>query len=63
MESTRGKVRYVVYSNVTKVEKVGLGYFVHFLGSHELIYVGEDVPDMRVGDKVRITMEKVDANT
>ncbi len=38
---------------------VNLGWFVLFEGSHEMIFLGPDQPKWQVGDKIKITMEKV----
>ena len=63
MEPAGTKIRYVIYTTVRKVDKVPIGYFVHFDGSHESIYLGDEAT-LVVGDKVKITFEKVDnANT
>lgn len=55
MESVEEKVRFVVY---TKVEGVKSG-FIHFEGSRESIYLGEDC-GFKVGDNAKITFERVD---
>ena len=36
-----------------------LGWFVHFNGSHEMLGLGPDKPDVAMGDKVRITIERI----
>lgn len=36
-----------------------LGWFLFLQGSHEAIHVGMEKPDLRVGDKMKITIEKV----
>lgn len=36
-----------------------LGWFVHFEGSRESIHFGFEKPDIEVGDKFKITFEKV----
>lgn len=35
------------------------GWFVHFIGSNEAIRFGDEKPDWNVGDKVKITFERV----
>lgn len=39
---------------------VDRGYFMLLEGSHEALHVGFEMPDFRVGDRIKITMEKVD---
>lgn len=41
--------------------KENLGWFVTFADSHESISFGKDKPLLKVGDKVKITMEKPNA--
>lgn len=50
-----GKINYVVYAPVEKVEKVGDNYFVQFCGSRESLILG---PGFAKGDMVKITFEK-----
>ena len=38
---------------------VSRGYFVTLEGSYESLGVGMEKPDLRVGDKMKITIEKV----
>lgn len=38
---------------------ISLGWFLFLTGSHEAIHVGMEKPDLRVGDKMKITIEKV----
>ena len=56
MESAGSKVRYVVYS---RIDKIHGSNFVHFVGSHESIYLGNEI-DLKEGDLVKISFEKVD---
>lgn len=35
-----------------------LGWYVLLAGSYEAIYVGDEVPTLNAGDKVRVTIEK-----
>lgn len=42
-----------------KTQEVDLGYFAHFNGSWESIYLGHDKPLLQPGDTVRITIEKI----
>lgn len=54
-------MRYVVYSKVLKVEEQKepkVGWFVHFEGSWESIFLGEEKPAFEPGDTVKITFEK-----
>lgn len=43
----------------TKFTEVSLGWFLFLAGSYEAIHVGMGKPDLRVGDKMKITIEKV----
>ena len=36
-----------------------LGYFMLLEGSYEALHIGFDAPTFRVGDRVKITIEKV----
>lgn len=60
MEPTKAEVRFVIYTNVGKVTKNPAGYFVHFIGSWESIFLGVEDPGLQVGEKVKITFERVD---
>ena len=43
----------------TTCDKISLGWFVLLSGSHEKLYMGEHKPDdLKVGDQVRITIER-----
>jgi hypothetical protein len=44
-------------------EKVNVGWFVLFEGSHEKLFFGKDQPYLKEGDLVKITIEKIDAST
>lgn len=35
------------------------GYYMLLDGSYEALHVGFDMPEFRVGDKIKVTMEKV----
>lgn len=59
MEPTDRKVRYVIETKVMKVFQTGDMWFVHFQGSWESLAIGLEEPDMKAGDLVRITFEKV----
>lgn len=37
-----------------------LGWWLLMTNSHEAIYLGEEQPDLKDDDKIRITLEKVD---
>lgn len=39
--------------------ETSLGWFLYLAGSHEAIHVGMEKPDLLVGDKMKITIEKV----
>jgi hypothetical protein len=42
-------------------EKVNVGWFVLFEGSHEKLFFGKEQPQLKAGDSVKITIEVVDA--
>jgi hypothetical protein len=53
-------VIYVVYS---RIDKIYPSNFVHFVGSHESIYLGTEL-DLEEGDLIKISFERVNnANT
>lgn len=57
----RFRTEYVSgYGSATVFNQVSLGWFILYEGSWEAIHVGYDKPSWKVGDKVKITMEKVD---
>ena len=63
MEPAGTKVRCVIYTHVKQIKELSDTNFVHFDGSHEFIHLDKDM-DLAIGDKVKITFEKVDnANT
>lgn len=39
---------------------VSLGWFVTYEGSHESLHAGSTKPNLKVGDRVLITQEKLD---
>lgn len=41
------------------IEREDLGWFVLLEGSHERIYVGEEVPQLRTGDEVVVIIRRV----
>jgi len=43
--------------------EICLGWFIHLEGSWEMLYVGYSKPDLNPGDMVRITLEKVRAQS
>lgn len=43
-----------------KFRTESLGYFVLLEGSHEAICLGTEPPELKVGDRVKITIEKED---
>jgi len=48
---------YTIKTKVTGIKDltgVGLGWFVHFEGSHESLYFGEEKPEAQVGDTATI---------
>lgn len=44
-----------------KFEDRSRGWFVYLQGSHEALHVGMEKPNLEKGDKVRITLEKINA--
>lgn len=61
MESVETKVRtlYVITTSLTKLFEDGNRWFVHLDGSRESLSLGTEKPDLNVGDKIKITLEKV----
>lgn len=39
-------------------KNTSLGWFVHFEGSWEALYLGQEKPDLQTGDEVIITIRK-----
>lgn len=51
--------RYVIPTKVDKlVQDPNLGWWVHFQGSWESLFLGADKPDMNIGDEVIITIQR-----
>jgi hypothetical protein len=42
-----------------KFEVADKGYFMLLEGSYEALHIGFEEPDFKVGDRIKITMEKV----
>ena len=40
-------------------EKASQGWYASFDGSHEAMYVGDEAPEFKKGDIVKITIQKV----
>lgn len=40
-------------------EEFPLGWFLHLKGSNEAVFLGDEEPGFKQGDKVRITIERV----
>lgn len=61
MESLTNPVRYIFKTTVNKILIIGSvpDYYLHLEGSWESIFIGNDEPDLKVGDKVNVTIEKV----
>jgi hypothetical protein len=53
------KVKYTVIVRVNFVTHREYGWFVHFEGSHESIFLGQERPKFNPGDTVRITFERI----
>lgn len=45
------------FGDNAKYNKVSLGWYVHFMGSYEALYLGLEEPKLQKGDTVRITIE------
>jgi hypothetical protein len=52
------ETRFIIYTEVNKVEKIGDLWYANFLGSWESLALGEAKP-FEVGDQVKISIEKV----
>lgn len=59
-ETTTTKYIAIIHSEVADIHKdnSGLGFYMHFAGSHESLFVGNEKPDIEVGQKVVITIQK-----
>lgn len=55
----RIREQFIWGSNPVAFEKVSLGYFALFEGSHEALHLGYEPPEIAVGDTIKITFEKV----
>lgn len=51
--------RYHITTNVLKTFQIKGTWFVHFEGSWESLAVGLEEPDMKAGDSVHITFERI----
>lgn len=43
-----------------KFENRSLGWFIFMDGSYEALHVGKEKPELQKGDRIKITLEKVD---
>lgn len=59
MESAEAPVKYIIDTTVTKTFRLGDLWYVHFDGSWESLSLGRDEPNMKPGDKVRITIQRI----
>lgn len=60
MEDVKELVRsYKNEAGEVITEMQSLGWFIKFEGSHESVHFGGDKPPFNLGDKVKITFEKV----
>lgn len=41
-------------------ENRSMGWFVYLEGSYEALHVGKEKPELQKGDRIKITLEKVD---
>lgn len=39
-------------------DTIDLGYYLHLNGSHEALYVGDEEPEFKVGDRVSVTINR-----
>lgn len=39
-------------------DQVSLGWFAYLKGSYEMLHVGDTKPELKVGDKIKVTIEK-----
>lgn len=51
-------VRGRVVDGQAIIDKINLGWYVLFEGSHEKLFLGEDRPQLSAGDKVKILIER-----
>jgi hypothetical protein len=79
MESIKTKIVIYSYANKVEQKKQKLwvsgtgsdavfkevlcGWFLHLDGSHEAICIGDSNHNFNPGDKIKITLEKVDAKS
>lgn len=64
------KTRYVINTTVQEMneyfeqrhreEKKSIGWFIWFEGSRERIFLGPEKPNLEIGDRVKISIEKID---
>lgn len=47
----------MAFGEIEQIAKVG--WFVHLEGSHESIYLGEDEPNLVVGDTIEVRIRRV----
>ena len=43
----------------TVLASIDLGWFVLYEGSHEFLFIGPTKPEFEVGDRIKLTQEKV----
>jgi hypothetical protein len=58
MEPSSHTIVYTIHTKVYKVHNNSRGWWVHFYGSHESLYLGNDKPDLDVGDEITIRIFK-----
>lgn len=51
--------RYIMYSSVKAMREANGGWYVWLDGSRESIFLGEERPQLEVGDPIKISIEKV----
>lgn len=59
MEPVEAAVRYHITTKVLKTFQEKRGWFVHFEGSWESLYLGDQEPDFKQNDVVHITIERI----
>lgn len=53
------KTRYIISTNVIGTRKVGEAWFILFEGSQEWLGLGKEEPELKKGDRVKITISKI----
>ena len=60
VETVKIRTTYVIFTKVSNMyEYAETGWFVHFEGSRESIFLGKEKPDLEEGDLIRIGIERM----